>query len=115
MKKNFALVFAVLMIALVLWGLFFENSATSIVINGQEVVGPLKGVLGAGGLVVALIAMICLAILLMLAFAGTGVIILGCFIVSAGIVTAFMFPFLFPVLIPLALIWAFVTLMRKKG
>jgi len=115
MKKNFALVFAALMMALVLWGLFFENSATTIVINGQEIDGPLKGVLGAGGLVVALVALICLAILLTLAFAGTGIIILGCLIVTIGIFTAFMFPFLFPVLIPLALIWAFVALVRKKG
>lgn len=114
MKKNFVIVTAVLMVALILWGLFFENSSTMIVINGQEIEGPLKGMLGAGGLVVVLIALISLAILLALAFAGTGIIIVGCIIVAAGIFTAFMFPFLFPILIPLALIWAFIALIRKK-
>jgi hypothetical protein len=114
MKKNFAVMIATLMVALVLWGLFFENSSTMIVINGQEIEGPLKGMLGAGGLVVALIALISLAILLALAFAGTGIIIVGCIIVAIGVFTAFAFPFLFPVLIPLALIWAFIALIRKK-
>jgi hypothetical protein len=114
MKKNFAVMIAVLMVALVLWGLFFENSSTIIVINGQEIEGPLKGALGAGGLVVALIALISLAILLALAFAGTGIIIAGCIVVAIGIFSAFVFPFLFPVLIPLALIWAFIALIRKK-
>lgn len=114
MKKNFAVMIAALMVALVLWGLFFENSSTIIVINGQEIEGPLKGALGAGGLVVALIALISLAILLALAFAGTGIIIAGCIVVVIGIFSAFVFPFLFPVLIPLALIWAFIALIRKK-
>ena len=114
MKKNFAVVIAALLVALVLWGLFFENSSTTIVINGQEVQGPLKGMMGAGGLVVASIALVSLAILLALAFAGTGIIILGCFIVAIGMFAAFVFPFLFPILVPLALIWAFIALIRKK-
>lgn len=96
MKKNLAIVIAALIVALVLWGLFFENSSTVIMINGQEIEGPLKGMLGVGGLAVALIALISLAILMALAFAGTGIIIVGCIIVAAGIFTAFLFPFLFP-------------------
>jgi hypothetical protein len=114
MKKNFAIMIATLMVALALWGLFFENSTTMIVINGQQIEGPLKGMLGAGGLVVVSIALISLAILMALAFAGTGIIIAGCIIVSAGIFTAFVFPFLFPILIPLAMVWAFIAFMRKK-
>lgn len=95
-------------------GSVFENSSTIIVINGQQIEGPLKGILGAGGLVVVLIALISLAILLALAFAGTGIIIAGFIIVAIGIFTAFVFPFLFPVLIPLALIWVFIALIRKN-
>jgi len=114
MKKNLAIVIAALIVALVLWGLFFENSSTVIMINGQEIEGPLKGMLGAGGLVVALIALISLAILLALAFAGTGIIIVGCVIVAIGVFMAFVFPFLFPILIPLALVWVFIALIRKQ-
>ncbi len=115
MKKNFAIIFAVLMLTLVSWALFFENSATTILINGQVIEGPFKGLLGVGGLAVALIALICLAILLTLVFAGTGIIIFGCIILGIGFVAAFMSPFLFPLLIPLALVWAFIALVRKKN
>lgn len=114
MKKNYAVFIAIVMLALVVWGLFFESSSTMIVINGQEIEGPLKGLLGAGGLVVALIALISLAIILALAFAGTGIIIVGCIIVAIGIFTAFAFPFLFLILIPLVLVWAFIALIRNK-
>lgn len=115
MKKNFAIIFAALMLALVMWGLFFENSSTTIMINGQEVVGPFKGVLGVGGLAVALITLVCLAILLALAFAGTGIFVLGCIVIATGIFSAFMLPFLLPIFIPLALVWLFITLMRNKS
>lgn len=115
MKKNFAIIFATLIVALVLWGVFLENSATTIVINGEEIAGPMKGLMGAGGLAVALVGLISLSILLALAFAGTGIIILGCVIVAGGILTAFIFPFLLPVLVPLALIWVFAALLRKKN
>ena len=115
MKKNFAIIFAALMLALVMWGLFFENSSTTIMINGEEVVGPFKGVLGVGGLAVALIALVCLAILLALAFAGTGIVVLGCIVIGIGVFSAFMLPFILPIFIPLALVWLFITLMRNKN
>lgn len=115
MAKKFAIVLAIFMVVLALWGLFFENNSTTIVINGQEVSGPLKGMMGVGGMAVALIALICLAILLALAFVGTGIIILGGMIVGGVIFMAFMFPFLLPLLIPLTLIWAFIALIRQKG
>ena len=115
MKKNFAIIFAALMLALVMWGLFFENSSTTIMINGQEVVGPFKGVLGVGGLGVALIALVCLAILLALAFAGTGIVVLGCIVIGIGVFSVFMLPFILPIFIPLALVWLFITLMRNKN
>ncbi len=115
MKKNFWVVFAGVMIALLVWGVFFENSSISILINGQEVTGPMKGILGAGGLVVSLVALICFAILLALVFAGTGIFILGCLIIGVGLVAALMFPFLFPLLVPLALLWLYIVLARRNG
>lgn len=70
MAKKFAVVLALSITAVALWGLMFENNAITILINGKEVSGPLKVMIGAGGMIVALIALICLAILLALAFAG---------------------------------------------
>jgi len=46
--KKLAIALAVLMLAIVAWGLFLESNAVTIVINGQQVTGPLKGVIGAG-------------------------------------------------------------------
>ena len=103
--KKLAIALAVLMLAIVAWGLFLESNAVTIVINGQQVTGPLKGVIGAGGLVVALIALFCAAILLVFVFAGIGVIVLGCFVFVGMILAVLAFPFLLPLLIPLAILW----------
>ena len=114
MARKLAIALAVLMLVIVGWALFAESNAVTIVINGQEVSGPLKGAIGIGGLVVALIALVCAAILLAFVFAGIGVIVLG-LVVLAGLVLAMLaFPFLLPVLIPLAIVWAFVALVRRS-
>jgi hypothetical protein len=115
MARKLAIVLAISMLALVLWGLFFENNATTIVINGQQVTGPLKGAIGAGGMVVALIGLFCVAILSVFVFAGLGIIILGGLILFGVILAGFAFPFLLPLLIPLAVVWGFVALARHKS
>jgi predicted exporter len=115
MTKKLAITLAVLMLAIVAWGLFLESNAVTIIINGQQVTGPLKGAIGAAGLVVALIALFCAAILLVFVFAGIGIIVLGCFI-FVGIILAWLtFPFLLPLLIPLAILWGFVAITRRTS
>ena len=49
MEKKTAIALAIVMLVILAWGLFFASN-TVIVVNGQEVGGPLKGVIGAGGL-----------------------------------------------------------------
>jgi len=115
MARKLAIVLAISMLALVVWGLFFENNAATIVINGQQVTGPLKGAIGAGGMVVALIGLFCVAILSVFVFAGLGIIILGGLILFGVILAGFAFPFLLPLLIPLAVVWGFVALARHKS
>ena len=115
MARKLAIVLAITMLALVVWGLFFENNATTIVINGQQVTGPLKGAIGAGGMVVSLIGLFCVAILSVFVFAGLGIIILGGLILFGVILAGFAFPFLLPLLIPLAVVWGFVALARHKS
>ena len=113
MARNLAIALAVLMLVIVGWALLAGSNAVTIVINGQEVTGPLKGAIGIGGLVVALIALVCAAILLAFVFAGIGVIVLG-LVVLAGLLLALLaFPFLLPILIPLAIVWAFVAIVRR--
>lgn len=114
MVKTFAFTLVILMVAVALWGIFFENNSITILINGQEIDQPLKGMVGFGGIVIASIALIGLAILLAFAFAGTGVIIMGCMIVGSVLFMAFLFPLLLSLVIPLTLIWIFITLLGRK-
>lgn len=115
MAKKLAIALAVLMFAIVAWGLFLERNAVTIVINGQQVTGPLKDAIGAGGLVVALIALLCAATLLVFVFAGIGVLVLGCLVLLSMILAGLAFPFLLPVLLPLAILWGFVALTRRAN
>ena len=78
-------------------------------------IGLLKGVIGAGGLVVALIALFCAAILLVFVFAGIGVIVLGFFVFVAMNLAGLAFPFLLPLLIPFAILWGFVAMTRRTS
>src|SRR2546426_5708973 len=113
MARNLAIALAVLMLVIVGWALLAGSNAVTIVVNGQEVAGPLKGAIGIGGLGGALIALVCAAILLAFVFAGIGVVVLG-LVVLAGLLLALLaFPFLLPGLIPLAVVWAFVAILRR--
>jgi hypothetical protein len=115
MAKKAALVLALVMLAVVIWGLFFEAGATHIVINGQELTGPLEGGIGAAGFIVGLFAVFCAAIFLLFVFAGIGVFILACVVFAGLIAAGFAFPFLLVLLIPLAVLWAFIALIRSSG
>jgi len=101
------------MLVFVAWGLFFESGSTRIIINGQEIVGPLKGTIGAAGLIVGMIALFCAAIFLLFVFAGIGIFILGAVILAGLIIAGLAFPFLFVVLLPLAIVWLFIAINRK--
>lgn len=115
MARKLAIILAISMLAFVVWGLFFENNATTIIINGQQVTGPLKGAVGAGGMVVALIALFCVATLMVFIFAGLGIIVLGGLLVLGMILAGVAFPFLLPLLVPLAVVWGFIALARQKS
>jgi hypothetical protein len=115
MARKAAIVLALIMLALVAWGIFFEAGSMKIIVDGRELTGPLKGAIGAAGLIVGLIALFCAAIFLLFVFAGIGVFILGAVIVAGLIVGGGAFPFLLVVLVPLAVVWAFIALIRALG
>jgi len=115
MPKRLAIAVTVLLLALVAWALLVESNSFSIVINGREVTGPLEGEIGVAGLVTALIAGFCVAIILLFVFAGIGVIILGCLVFGGLILALTAFPFLLPLLIPLAILWLFVAISRRAN
>jgi hypothetical protein len=115
MIRKAAIVLAILMLAVVAWGLFFEAGSTQIIVNGQELIGPLKGAVGAAGLVVGLIALFCAAIFLLFVFAGIGIFIIGGVIVAGLVLAGFAFPVLLFLLLPLAIVWLFIALARSTG
>lgn len=115
MARIAAIALALSMLILVVWGIFFEAGATKIIIDGQELTGPLKGSIGAAGLIVGLIALFCASIFLLFVFAGIGVFILGGVIVAGLVVAGFAFPFLLVLLMPLAIVWWFIALIRGSG
>src|SRR5438093_8789851 len=88
------------MLVMVAWGLLLESNVVTIVINGQQVTGPLKDAIGVGGLIVALIALFCAATLLVFVFAGIGLIVLGCSVVVCLFMAALSLHFFTHLLIP---------------
>lgn len=115
MTKKMAIALAVVMLAIVAWGVFVEGGATRIVINGQELTGPFRGAIGAAGLIVALVALFCAAIFLVFVVAGIGIFVLGCVIAVGLILAGLAFPHLLLVLIPLAIVWGFIAMARHKS
>lgn len=113
--KTIALVLVVLLLTLVVWGLFFENSAITIVVNGEQITGPLKGAIGAGGLIVALVALFCAATLLVFVFTGTSMLLLGAVLLAGLLTAASASPLLVILLLPVVAVWAFVALARRKS
>jgi len=113
MSKNLAITLTVVLLILIAWALLVQSNSFSIVVNGEPVTGPLKGAVGAAGLVAALIASFCAAIILLIVYAGAGIIVLGCLILAGMIFTLIAFPFLWPLLIPLAILWLFVAIAKR--
>lgn len=115
MARKTAIILVVLMLAIIMWGLFFEGDATTIIINGQALSGPFKGAIGLTGMVVAMVAFFCAAILLLFVFAGIGIVFLGAAVVVGLMLAWLMFPQLLMMLIPLAIIWGFIALTRRSS
>jgi hypothetical protein len=115
MSKKLAIALTVVLLALVAWVLAFESNSFSIVVDGQPVTGPLKGAIGAAGMVAALIASFCASIILLFVFAGIGIFVLGGVVFLGMILALIAFPFLLPLLIPLAILWLFVAIARKAS
>jgi len=108
--KKVALLLVLVMLALLAWVLF-SSSNVVITVNGEPLSGPMKLAAEGWGVLVAVVALFCAAILLAFVLAGIGLIVLGA-LVLAGLVLAWLaFPFLLPLLIPLFLVWLFVAVL----
>ena len=110
--KSIAIALVILLVGLLAW-VMFQSSDISIVVNGQNIVGPGQWAAEGWRVLVAAVALFCAAILLAFVFAGVGLLVIGA-LVLAGVVAAWVsFPFLLPLLIPLLIVWLFVALVRR--
>ncbi len=111
MIRKTAVLLAILMLAIVAWGVFIDESATRIIINGHEFTGPFQG----AGVIIGLTALFCASILLLFVFAGIGIFLLGAMLFASLILAWLAFPFLLFLLLPLAIVWLFIAITRKNG
>ena len=92
--------------------MLFRSSDVVITVNGERLIGPARLAAEGWGVLVAVVALFCAAILLAFVFAGIGLIVLGALVLAGLIVAWLAFPFLLPLLLPLFLVWAFVAAFR---
>jgi hypothetical protein len=111
MLKTIAVALAMLLLGLLAW-VAFQSSDISIIVNGHKLGGPMKLAAEGWGLLVAIVALFCVAILLSFVFAGIGLIMLGALVLAGLVAVWFVFPFLLPLLIPLLVVWIFVAAAR---
>jgi hypothetical protein len=111
--KNVAIALVVLLLALIGW-VAFQSSDISIIVNGEKLAGPAKLAAEGWGLLVAVVALFCAAILLTFVFAGIGLVVLGACVLAALLAAWLAFPFLLPLLIPLVIVWLFVAAVRGR-
>jgi hypothetical protein len=109
-----AIALVIALLALLAW-VAFQSSDISIVVNGQKLAGPAKLAAEGWGLLVAVVALFCAAILLVFVFAGRALFALGV-LVLAGFLGAWLaFPLLLPLLVPLLVVWLFVAAARRAA
>ena len=87
-------------------------------IDGDEYDGPLGAVLGllfgGMGMLIAGVVLSCVAVFLVILFAGLGVLMVSGIALGAAILVACVSPLLLPLLIPFGLYWFFVVRVRKQ-
>ena len=111
--KIMAIALVVLLLALTGW-VALQSSDVSILINGQKLAGPAKLAAEGWGVLIAIVALFCAAILLAFVFAGVGLLVLGALLLGALAATWLAFPFLLPLVIPLLIVWMFVAAVRGR-
>ena len=113
MVKKVALVLAVLMVVFLIWMLLGPMYGVSVIINGHTITGPLEGLVGIWGVMLAGVILFCVAMLLAFVFVGVGLVVVGSLALVGLILAAVALPFLLPLLIPLFIVWLFCCIVRR--
>ena len=113
MVKKAALILALLMVAFLIWMLVGPMHGMSVTINGHTITGPIGGLVGVWGVMVAGVVLFCVAMLLVFVFVGVGLVVVGTLALVGLILAAVALPFLLPLLVPLFIVWLFCCIVRK--
>lgn len=115
-KKVVLGVFVLLLAASVCQAVFGDGMTVNV--DGDEIGGPFGAllgiVLGAGGMLLAALAMTCAAVFVGLVFAGVGVVLVSALVLAAALLAAAISPLLLPLLIPIGLYWYLSARARKQ-
>ena len=87
--------------------------------NGEEVDGPLEWLFGmafaGGGVLIALIALVCAAVVAGLVMAGVGVVVMAGIAIGVGALVLLLLALSTPVLLPLLILAAFAWLLVSRN
>lgn len=116
--KKYAPYIILFLVALIAWDMFADASSFHMDIDGDEFGGPLGALLGllfgSLGLIIGTIVALCVGTLLVVVFAGVGVLLMGGLALAACVGLLAVSPLLLPILIPVLIIWFFVSRSRRN-
>lgn len=113
MVKKTALILALLMVGFLIWMLVGPMHGVRVTIDGHELSGPIEGLVGVWGVMLAGVVLFCVAMLLAFVFVGVGLVVVGTLALVGLILAAVALPFMLPLLIPLFIVWLFCCIVRK--
>ena len=110
------LLFAVLAgIGAAIWLGNADSGLSTVTVGGEQVSGMPRFLIGAGGLIIAVVAVLFALAVVALALAGTVLAVVGAFALTGLILAAVALVFLLPIIIPLILVWVIVLAMRRSN
>lgn len=117
MKKTAA--FVILFgFALLLWNLFAWHGDMAFHVNGDDIDGPLEGLLAmlfaGGGVLLGGVILLTVGAVLAVVFAGVGILCLGGMALGALVLALVVSPLLLPLLVPVAIVWWLVSRSRRN-
>lgn len=116
--KKYAPYIILFLVALIAWDMFADVGNFHMDIDGDEFDGPLGALLGllfgSLGLIIGTVVALCVGALLVVVFAGVGVLLVGALALAACLGLLAVSPLLLPILIPVAIVWFFVSRSRRN-